>query len=56
VVLDRGDLSQTSFDAGHRGTQRLAPELENRVERVRDRSDQATSPTWIAMMPPPVRT
>ena len=56
VLLDRGDLAQPRLDAGHRSPHRLAPEFENRVERIGDRRDQATSPTWMAMMPPAVST
>jgi hypothetical protein len=56
MLLDRGDLAQPRLNGGHRGSQGLAAELENRVERVRDRLDQATSPTWMAMIPPAVST
>jgi hypothetical protein len=56
VLLDSGDLAQPRLDADHRGSQLFAPEFENRVERVHDRLDQATSPTCMAMIPPAVST
>ena len=56
VLIDVDDLAQPRLDAGHRGSQRFPPEFENRVERIDERRDQATSPTCMAMMPPAIST